>query len=155
MVIYLGCPLPDTSSGLPGADGPPYAHCLTLLWMGFTYALPVAREAVVSCAALPPLPVQRPAVYFCCTFPGVASAGRYPASCPVKPGLSSPALCAAATIRPARAKDYHRHGRNSSPAAHLEYIEFQIIRLIRRPEYGVIGRLCPEFHLTETFMCAL
>ena len=30
------------------------------------------------------------AVYFCCTFPGVASAGRYPASCPVKPGLSSP-----------------------------------------------------------------
>ena len=30
-----------------------------------------------------------PAVYFCCTVPGVASAGRYPASCPVKPGLSS------------------------------------------------------------------
>ena len=31
------------------------------------------------------------AVYFCCTFPGVASARRYLASCPVKPGLSSPA----------------------------------------------------------------
>ena len=31
-----------------------------------------------------------PAVYFCCTVPGVASAGRYPASCPAKPGLSSP-----------------------------------------------------------------
>ncbi len=30
------------------------------------------------------------AVYFCCTVPGVASAGRYPVSCPVKPGLSSP-----------------------------------------------------------------
>ena len=29
------------------------------------------------------------AVCLCCTFPGVASAGRYPASCPVKPGLSS------------------------------------------------------------------
>ena len=31
------------------------------------------------------------AVYFCCTGLGVASTGRYPASCPVKPGLSSPA----------------------------------------------------------------
>ena len=29
------------------------------------------------------------AVYFCCTFLGVASTGRYPASCPMKPGLSS------------------------------------------------------------------
>ena len=31
------------------------------------------------------------AVHFCCTGLGVASTGRYPASCPVKPGLSSPA----------------------------------------------------------------
>ena len=31
------------------------------------------------------------AVYFCCTGLGVTSTGRYPASCPVKPGLSSPA----------------------------------------------------------------
>ena len=30
------------------------------------------------------------AVYFCCTSLGVASTGRYPALCPVKPGLSSP-----------------------------------------------------------------
>ena len=29
------------------------------------------------------------AVYFCCTILGVTSTGRYPASCPVKPGLSS------------------------------------------------------------------
>ena len=29
------------------------------------------------------------AVYFCCTVPGVASGGRYPLSCPMKPGLSS------------------------------------------------------------------
>lgn len=28
---------------------------------------------------------------FCCTFPRVASAGCYPAFCPVEPGLSSPA----------------------------------------------------------------
>ena len=32
-----------------------------------------------------------PAVYFCCTVLGVASTRRYLASCPVKPGLSSPA----------------------------------------------------------------
>ena len=31
------------------------------------------------------------AVYFCCTGLGVTSTGRYPASCPVKPGLSSSA----------------------------------------------------------------
>ncbi len=31
------------------------------------------------------------AVYFCCTSLGVTSTGRYPASCPMKPGLSSPA----------------------------------------------------------------
>ena len=30
------------------------------------------------------------AVYFCCTGLGVTSTGRYPASCPAKPGLSSP-----------------------------------------------------------------
>ncbi len=34
---------------------------------------------------------QTAAVHFCCTFLRVASTGRYPASCPVKPGLSSPA----------------------------------------------------------------
>jgi len=69
--------------------------------MGFTCALPVTGQAVVSYTALPPLPRRQKfrqsplfclrAVYFCCTFLGVASTGRYPASCPVKPGLSSPA----------------------------------------------------------------
>ena len=34
---------------------------------------------------------QKAAVYFCCTVPEVAFARRYLASCPVKPGLSSPA----------------------------------------------------------------
>ena len=42
------------------------------------------------------------AVYFCCTVSEVAFAGRYPAPCPLKPGLSSPASLriAAATICP-------------------------------------------------------
>ena len=72
--------------------------CAVLLRMGFTYAPSVAGRAVVSYTALPPLPQIRSrwrgvisaAVHFCCTVPGVTSAGRYPASCPVKPGLSSP-----------------------------------------------------------------
>ena len=38
------------------------------------------------------LTISDMAVYFCCTILGVASTGRYPASCPVKPGLSSPAV---------------------------------------------------------------
>ena len=67
--------------------------------MGFTCAPSVTGRAVVSYTALPPLPrdvyrrcgtVSPSAVHFCCTVPGVTSAGRYPASCPVKPGLSSP-----------------------------------------------------------------
>ena len=38
---------------------------------------------------------RKRAVSFCCTFPGVASAGCYPALCPVVLGLSSPALAGA------------------------------------------------------------
>ena len=97
--IYPGCLLPGSSSDLPETDGPPYVSFAVLLRMGFTYAPPVTGRAVVSCTALPPLPcrLRAPkrlrtdmAVHFCCTVPGVTSAGRYPASCPVKPGLSSP-----------------------------------------------------------------
>ena len=91
MIIYLGWLLPATSSNLPKAGGPRQRFCSVLLRMGFTYAPSVTREAVVSYTALPPLPGIYRAVYFCCTILGVASTGRYPASCPVKPGLSSPA----------------------------------------------------------------
>ena len=40
----------------PEADGPPYASCSVLLRMGFTCALSVTSQAVVSYTALPPLP---------------------------------------------------------------------------------------------------
>ena len=53
----------------------------------------VTVQTVVSYTAFPPSPHRSVAVYFCCTGLGVASTGRYPASCPVKPGLSSPAPC--------------------------------------------------------------
>ncbi len=100
MVIYLDRPSPDGSSGLPEADGPPYASCLALLRVRFACALPVTSEAVVS-YCLSTLTCCH-AVYFCCTVSEVAFAGRYPAPCPLKPGLSSPASLriAAATICP-------------------------------------------------------
>ena len=75
----------------PRADGPPCALCSVLLRMGFTCAPAVTSRAVVSYTALPPLPGKPWAVHFCCTILGVASTRRYLASCPVKPGLSSPA----------------------------------------------------------------
>ena len=40
------------------------------------------------------------AVYFCCTGLGVTSTGRYPASCPAKPGLSSPDTFRIRQLRP-------------------------------------------------------
>jgi hypothetical protein len=90
VIIYPGLPLPAASSDPPeNVTGSHMVFDSVLLRMGFTYARSVASAAVVSYTALPPLPVLQ-AVYFCCTIPGVASAGRYPASCPAKPGLSSP-----------------------------------------------------------------
>ncbi len=90
VIICLGLPLPTGSSDLPGNPaGHCIVPCLVLLQMEFTCALSVTTQAVVSYTAISPLP--RGAVYFCCTGLGVASTGRYPASCPVKPGLSSPA----------------------------------------------------------------
>ena len=109
MIIYLGRLLPDASSDLPKAGGPRQSFVSVLLRMGFTCALPVTSEAVVSYTAFPPLPVKQ-AVYFCCTILGVASTRRYLASCPVKPGLSSPAV--------------FRHLQPRSPVLHI-YLIYQ------------------------------
>ena len=90
MIIYLGLLLPTASSDLPESKpGKLMAFFLVLLRMGFTCAPVVTNRAVVSYTAFPPLLPQAEAVYFCCTGLGVTSTGRYPASCPVKPGLSS------------------------------------------------------------------
>ena len=70
-------------------DGPPYRSLFGLASDGVYMAFSVTRETVVSYTAFPPLP-GKTWRYLCCTIPGVASAGRYPASCPAKPGLSSP-----------------------------------------------------------------
>ena len=80
-------------------DGPP--HCLLhgLASDGVCTAHDVTAMPVVSYTAIPPLLRHKPKrYYFCCTIHGVTPSGRYPASCPVKPGLSSHAYfpaCAA------------------------------------------------------------
>ncbi len=94
MIIYLGPTSPSASSDPPESEpGRFIAFYSVLLRMGFTWlsVLPQKRWSLT-----PPFhPYRRskrsPAVYFCCTGLGVTSTGRYPASCPVKPGLSSPA----------------------------------------------------------------
>ena len=102
MIIYLGLLLPTASSDLPESKpGKLMAFFLVLLRMGFTCAPVVTNKAVVSYTAFPPLLPQVEAVYFCCTSLGVTSTGRYPASCPVKPGLSS------------AEKQIHSHGKKT------------------------------------------
>ena len=54
------------------------------------YRTPRSPEGSVSSyLAFPPLPRRSAAVSLCCTVPEVAFGGRYPLSCPAKPGLSS------------------------------------------------------------------
>ncbi len=120
MVIYLDLTSPPNSSDLPENIGGQPIFCSVLLRMGFTWTLPVTRQAVVSYTAFPPLPnaalaafqrknilcilhgisLAKRAVYFCCTFLRVTSTRRYLASCPVKPGLSSPAAFRQSQPRP-------------------------------------------------------
>ena len=90
MIICLILPLPEGSSDPPeSTTGSRIAFYSVLLQMEFTCARSVTTTAVVSYTAFPPLPSIKKAVYFCCTGLGVTSTGRYPASCPAKPGLSS------------------------------------------------------------------
>ena len=84
--------MPAGSSDPPeSTTGSRIAFVSVLLRMEFTCARSVTTTAVVSYTAFPPLPSIKKAVYFCCTGLGVTSTGRYPASCPLKPGLSSSA----------------------------------------------------------------
>ena len=72
MIIFLEWLLPAISSDLPKAGGPRQRFCSVLLRMGFTYAPPVTRKAVVSYTALPPLPDSGKARIWSCF---AASAG--------------------------------------------------------------------------------
>ena len=90
MIICLILPSPADFSDPPENNpGRIMVFYSVLLRVRFTWhpLLPEDRWALT-----PPFHPYRehPAVYFCCTVFGVASTGRYPAPCPVKPGLSSP-----------------------------------------------------------------
>ena len=111
-IICLGAPSPMRSS-----DQPEAWRAATLLLSGLAsdgvYMCPLCYQrggSLLHCLStltaaedereiLPAifLPSSAAAVYFCCTGLGVASTGCYPASCPVKPGLSS-----SAAFRPAQ-----------------------------------------------------
>ena len=89
MIICLGQPSPAASSDLPKAGGP-RTLCFGLASDG-VYIYPACYQAGGSLLHCPSNLTACAAVYFCCTVLGVASTRRYLASCPVKPGLSSPA----------------------------------------------------------------
>ena len=55
--------MPATSSNLPKAGGPRQRFCSVLLRMGFTYALYVTIQAVVSYTALPTLPASAGGIF--------------------------------------------------------------------------------------------
>ncbi len=90
MAIHLGQTSPFGSSDLPESRRAALCFLFGLASNG-VYMCPACCQAGGSLLHCPStLTGRRPAVYFCCTVPGVASARRYLASCPVKPGLSSP-----------------------------------------------------------------
>ena len=66
----------------------PMRHMPNLAPDGVCTARPVTEASVSSYLPFPSLQ-DKPAVCFCCTFLGVASTGRYPASCSAVLGLSS------------------------------------------------------------------
>ncbi len=98
VIIYLVLMLPPGSSDLPESRRATVCFLFGLASDGVYTAFSVTRQAVVSYTAFSPLPLW--AVIFCCTFLGVTSTGRYPASCPMKPGLSSPAAFRHLQLRP-------------------------------------------------------
>ena len=97
-IIHLGRALRRSSSDLPDPCGETgrlaalsrVGSYLVLLRTGFTMPerSPFPRCALT--APFHPYPACAGRCIFCGTFPGVSPGGRYPPSCPVKFGLSSP-----------------------------------------------------------------
>ena len=92
MIIYLVLLLPAGSSDLPKAWRATFISLLFGLASNGVYMCHCCYQqcgSLLHCLSTLTIAFAM-AVYFCCTGLGVASTGRYPASCPVKPGLSSP-----------------------------------------------------------------
>lgn len=100
MIIYLVLLLPAGSSDLPKAWRAAFISLLFGLASNGVYMCHCCYQQCGSLLHCLSTLTCFHAVYFCCTVPEVAFAGRYPAPCPLKPGLSSPASLrtAAATI---------------------------------------------------------
>ena len=78
-------------------SGPLLLFYLVFLRVGFTKLSPSPAKLVSSYLTFSPLPPPKRRRYiFCGTFLGVTPTGRYPAPCPVEPGLSSNARYAPA-----------------------------------------------------------
>ena len=88
MIIYLDSTLLHCSSH-QGSGRANHCSAAVLLRMGFTQTACVTTDPVSSYLTFSPLHSLGHAVIFCCTFLKVTFTGDYPASCPVKPGLSS------------------------------------------------------------------
>ena len=129
MAIYLGRRLPGVSSDLTRErDGPPRSSSIRSCSGWGLPGRKVALSPVSSYLAISPLPgrrrfTARQAVCFCGTFLEVAFTGRYPASCPAEPGLSS----AAAFRRVSRG---HPAGSNYTLPTHdiMKRLPFQVKR---------------------------
>ena len=101
-IIHLRYVLPHTCSDLPGiTTGRRIDSLFGLAPSGVCPAKPVASLAVRSYRTISPLPLARRYI-FCGTFRQLALPGRYPALCPVEPGLSSRAK--RAIVWPAQAR---------------------------------------------------
>ena len=93
MIIYLVLLLPTGSSDLPKARRAAFISLLFGLASNGVYMCHCCYQqcgSLLHCLSTLTITFAM-AVYFCCTGLGVASTGRYPAPCPAKPGLSSPA----------------------------------------------------------------
>ena len=91
MIIYLVLLLPAGSSDLPKAWRAAFISLLFGLASNGVYMCHCCYQqcgSLLLCLSTLTTTFAM-AVYFCCTGLGVTSTGRYPASCPVKPGLSS------------------------------------------------------------------
>ena len=91
MIIYLVLLLPAGSSDLPKAWRAAFISLLFGLASNGVYMCHCCYQqcgSLLHCLSTLTIAFAM-AVYFCCTGLGVASTGRYPASCPAKPGLSS------------------------------------------------------------------
>ena len=91
-IIHLGDKLLCRSSNLPELwTGHPLSSYLVLLRVEFTLLHVVTNGTVCSYHTLSPLPFSRRSA-LCCTGRRLTPPGRYPALCPEKLGLSSPAV---------------------------------------------------------------